>query len=115
MTEWEKALSDKLSKYSEEEFNYIDTKDITKADEIDYGSSGIYMESTIIYLEIKNLQYILKENGRRKAAQAYTMLHTVVTAIAKKMVLSSTVSPLTPSSSYILVRKSHSREPWKTP
>lgn len=84
MTEWEKALSDKLSKYSEEEFNYIDTKDITKADEIDYGSSGIYMESTIIYLEIKNLQYILKENGRRKAAQAYTMLHTVVKAIAKK-------------------------------
>ena len=84
MTEWEKELSDKLSKYSEAEFNYIDTKDITKANEIDYGCSGVYMEATIIYLEIKNLQYILKEIGRRKAAQAYTMLHTVVKAIAEQ-------------------------------
>lgn len=84
MTEWEKELSDKLSKYSEDEFHYIETNDIRKAGEIDYGCSGVYMESTIIYLEIKNLQYILKEIGRRKAAQAYTMLHTVVSAIAEK-------------------------------
>jgi class 3 adenylate cyclase len=84
MTEWEKELIDKLTRYSEAEFNYIDTKDITKANEIDYGCSGIYLEGTIIYLEIKNLQYILKESGRRKAAQAYTMLHTVVTSIAEK-------------------------------
>lgn len=84
MNDWEKELSDKLTKFSEDEFNYIDTKDITNADNIDYGCSGVYMEATVIYLEIKNLPYILKENGRRKAAKAYTMLHTVITSIAKK-------------------------------
>ena len=83
MTDWEKELGAKLSKYSEDEFNYIDTKDITNADNIDYGCSGVYMEATVIYLEIKNLPYILKENGRRKAAKVYTMLHTVITSIAK--------------------------------
>ena len=83
MTDWEKELGAKLSKYSEDEFNYIDTKDITRANDIDYGCSGVYMEATVIYLEIKNLPYILKENGRRKAAKAYTMLHTVLASIAE--------------------------------
>ena len=84
MTDWEKELSDKLSQYSEAEFNYIDTKDIKNAANIDYGCSGVYMEATIVYFEIKNLPYILKEHGRRKAAKAYTMLHTVITSIAEK-------------------------------
>jgi len=84
MTDWEKELGEKLSQYSEAEFNYIDTKDITRAIDIDYGCSGVYMEATIIYFEIKNLSYILKEHGRRKAAKAYTMLHTVIGSIAEK-------------------------------
>lgn len=83
MTEREHALKEELTKYSKDEFNYIDTKDITKADEIDYGCSGVYIEGTVVYLEIKNLPYILKESGRRKAAQAYTMIHTVITSLIK--------------------------------
>ena len=82
MTDWEKELSDKLSKYAEDEFDYIDTKDITKASEIDYGCSGLYMEASVIYFEIKNLHYILKESGRRKAAKVFTMLHTIIKSIA---------------------------------
>lgn len=84
MTDWEKELGAKLSQYSEDEFNYVETKDITKAEEIDYGCSGVYMEGTVIYFEIKNLPYILKENGRRKAAKTYTMLKTVIASIAEK-------------------------------
>ena len=82
MTDWEKELGETLSKYTEDEFNYVDTKDIKNASEIDYGCSGVYMESSIIYFEIKNLHYILKESGRRKAAKAYTMLYTVINSIA---------------------------------
>ena len=81
MTEREQALKDRLTKYAEAEFDFIDTKDITRADDINYGCSGLYMEGTIIYLEIKNLQYLLKESGRRKAAQAYTMINDVLTSI----------------------------------
>ena len=84
MTEREKELGALLTKYSEDEFNYLETKDITKAADIDYGISGVYTEATVIYLEIKNLHYILKQNGRRKAATAYTMLHTVASDFAKR-------------------------------
>lgn len=84
MSEREKELGILLSKYSEAEFEYIDTKDISKAADIDYGCSGIYMEATVIYLEIKNLPYILKELGRRKAAKVYTMLHAVLSDVTKK-------------------------------
>ena len=83
MTEREQALKERLIKYSEDEFDYIDTKDIKRADDIDYGCSGLYMEGTVIYFEIKNLQFILKESGRRKAAQAYTMLHNLLTTIVE--------------------------------
>lgn len=84
MTEKEQALKEKLTKYVEAEFDYIDTKDITRADDIDYGCSGLYMEGTVVYLEIKNLQYLIKDSGRRKSALAYTMMHEVVTSIIEK-------------------------------
>lgn len=84
MTEREKELGTLLSKYSEDEFNYIDTKDITKAADIDYGITGVYMEATVVFLEIKNLSFILKQHGRRKAASTYTMLHTVAADVAKR-------------------------------
>lgn len=84
MTEWINTLSEKLSKYSEAEFEYDDTKDVEEAKKIDTGISGVYMEATVIYFEIKNLPYILKEHGRRKAAQLYTMYHETLTAICKQ-------------------------------
>lgn len=64
------------------EFDYTETSDIQKAANIGLDNSGIYMEATVIYFEIKNIVYILKENGRRKAAQAYTMYSEVLSAIA---------------------------------
>lgn len=81
---WIEALDNKLSQHVSSEFNYIETKDIKEADNIDYGATGVYMECTIIYFEIKNLAYMLKENGRRKAAIAYTMYRDVLTAIADR-------------------------------
>ena len=81
---WKEALSTKLSAYAESEFDYIETKDIKNVSKIDLGCTGIYMEGTIIYFEIKNLPYILKENGRRKAAQTYTMFKEVLTAVTEE-------------------------------
>ena len=80
---WKELLKEKLTSYSEAEFDYIETNNINEASKLTYGCSGIYMESTIIYFEIKNLTYILKENGRRKTAQAYTMLRELLTQIAE--------------------------------
>ena len=80
---WKEELTDKLSTLSKAEFDYIETKDINRASDIDLNCSGVYMEATIIYFEIKNLTYLLKEQGRRKVAQVYTMYREVLAAIAE--------------------------------
>ena len=84
MGELEQAIKEKLEQYAECEFEYIDTKDVKEAANIDYGCTGVYMEATVIYLEIKNVPYILKEHGRRKAAKAYTMFYTAIAAVAEQ-------------------------------
>lgn len=81
---WKETLSEKLAALSAAEFKYIETNDIKRASEIDLDCSGIYMEATVIYFEIKSMEYILKESGRRKAAQIYTMYHAVLKAMAEE-------------------------------
>ena len=51
---------------------------------MDLGCTGIYMEASVVYFEIKNIGYLLKEIGRRKVAQAYTMCNEVLTSIAEQ-------------------------------
>lgn len=81
---WNEPLGKKLAIYADAEFDYVETKDITDASKIDYGCTGVYMEATVIYFEIRNVQYLLKEHGRRKTAQAHTMFKDVISAIAEK-------------------------------
>ena len=81
---WKEDLTSKLAALSTAEFEYIETKDINRVSEIGLGCSGIYMEATVIYFEIKNLTYMLKEHGRRKVAQVYTMYREVLEAVAKQ-------------------------------
>ena len=81
---WKEDLTEKLSALSKAEFEYIETKDINRVSEVDLNCTGIYMEATVIYFEIKNLTYLLKEQGRRKVAQAYTMYRQVLGAIAEQ-------------------------------
>ncbi len=81
---WTETLGQKLSAYAKEEFNYVETSNIVDASKIDFGISGLYMEATVIYFEIKNIPYILKEQGRRKMAQVYTMANEVLDALAQQ-------------------------------
>ena len=78
------TLTKKLSTLSQAEFSYIETSDIHKAAELDLNCTGIYIEATVIYFEIKNLPFMIKENGRRKVAQVYTMYREVLSAIAEQ-------------------------------
>lgn len=84
MSDWEQSLIDKVNSLAGAEFDYIETSDIREASKLDLGCTGIYMQARVIYFEIKNLSYLLKENGRRKTAQIYTMYKEVLTAIAKQ-------------------------------
>lgn len=77
------SLSEKLSALSTSEFDYIETNSVSQASQIGFDCSGIFMESTIIYFEIKNLEFITKESGRRKAAMIYTMFQELLSGFAK--------------------------------
>lgn len=77
------TIDEKLATLAETEFTYIETADINRAGELDLGCTGIYTEATVIYFEIKNLALLIRENGRRKAAMAYTMIREAIGAIAE--------------------------------
>ena len=81
---WKDSLTEKLNAYAGSEFDYIETTDIDAAAKLDLGNTGLYMEATIIYFEIKNVPFILKEHGRRKMAQAYTMVNEILTNVAQQ-------------------------------
>lgn len=81
---WTESLQQKLSTLADAEFDYIETTDLSRTAQLALGCTGIYTDSTIIYFEIKNLTYLLKEIGRRKTAQAYTMYSEVLNKIAEE-------------------------------
>lgn len=81
---WKESLDEKLSSLADVEFDYIETNDISRTSTLDLGCTGIYTDAAVIYFEIKNLTYQLKENGRRKTAQAYTMYNEVLRVMAEK-------------------------------
>lgn len=80
---WKEDLTSKISTLSAAEFDYIETHDINRVSEIDLNCTGIYMQATVIFFEIKNWYYMLENQGRRKMAQTYTMLNEVLSVIAK--------------------------------
>ena len=81
---WNDSLEQKLAALSSEEFDYTETTDIRRTSQLDLGCTGIFTDATVIYFEIKNITYRLKENGRRKTAQVYTMYNEVLTALAEQ-------------------------------
>ena len=78
------TLDDRLKTLSEAEFQYIESNDISRTSELDFGGTGIYMEASVIYFEIKNPSLIATEQGRRKMAQIHTMFHEVIMAVAER-------------------------------
>lgn len=81
---WQEELTNKISAYAAAEFEYIETTDIRRTSDIDNGCTGIYMEATVIFFEIKNWLYMVEEQGRRKMAKSYTMLQAILDALAKQ-------------------------------
>ncbi len=92
---WTDSLRQKLTAYANEEINYKETKDINEAAQLGFGATGLYMEASIIYFEIKNVPYILKEHGRRKMVQCYTMVSEILHALTEQS--EAFVNSLSPS------------------
>lgn len=64
----------KVAALSDMDYVYKITSDFDYLDTIGHDSSGIVMEATVIYLEIKNLDFLLK-TGKRLASRIYKMYY----------------------------------------
>ena len=78
------VITEKFGSLSEEDFKYIEANDINRASQVGNNITGIYMEASVVYLGIKSISAVVKENGRRRTALAYAMIHDVAETIAKK-------------------------------
>ena len=77
-------ITEKFGSLSEEDFKYIEANDINRASQVGNNITGIYMEASVVYLGIKSISAVVKENGRRRTALAYAMIHDVAETIAKQ-------------------------------
>lgn len=73
-------LKEKETKLSECEFDYSHTCDFGATEGLDENCTGIVMEATVVYLEIKNLESLLK-TGKRLAARVYKLYYNALQSV----------------------------------
>lgn len=78
-----KELQQKLTALSDVDFAYTSTCDFKKADDLTNDCDGIVMEATVIYLEIKNIEVLLK-TGKRLAARVYKLFYQTLMRVCEK-------------------------------
>lgn len=75
-------LTAKISELAKVEFNYSYEKGTENAKALDYECSGIVMDATVLFFEIKNLSTLLK-TGKRLTTRIYKMYFHVLREVAK--------------------------------
>ena len=77
------TVIDKATALSAAEFSYTVTSDFEGLKELDLDCSGIVMDATLLYVEIKNLSFLLK-TGKRLAARVYKFYYHALNEICKE-------------------------------
>jgi hypothetical protein len=78
-----KQLQEKLAVLSDIEFDYTTTSDFKKANDLDEGCTAIAMNATVIYVEIKNIDILLK-TGKRLAARVYKLFYHTLKRVCEE-------------------------------
>lgn len=76
-------IQEKVAALSEVEFDYTTTSDFSHAKTLDDDCNAIVMEATVIYLEIKNIEILLK-TGKRLAARVYKLYYNALKRICQE-------------------------------
>lgn len=76
-------IKEKGAVLSECEFDYTRTSDFNVADKLDENCNGIVMEATVVYVEIRNIDTLLK-TGKRLAARVYKLYYHALLGICQK-------------------------------
>lgn len=73
---------EKTNQLAEVEFEYHKTKDFSSTELLNEDCTGILTDATVIYFEIKNIDFMLK-TGKRLAARAYKIYYHTLQEICK--------------------------------
>ena len=76
-------ILEKTTALSDAEFEYTNTSDFSVTDTLNDDCNAIVMEATVIYLEIKNIEVLLK-TGKRLAARIYKFYYNALKRICQE-------------------------------
>lgn len=76
-------ILEKTTALSEAEFEYTNTSDFSLTDSLNDDCNAIVMEATVIYLNIKNVDVLLK-TGKRLAARIYKFYYNALKQVCKE-------------------------------
>lgn len=76
------AAIEKASVLSNEEFNYTLTNDFDAIESLDLDCSGIVLDATLLFVQIKNIPFLLK-TGKRLAARVYKFYYHALKEVCK--------------------------------
>ena len=76
------SITEKTKQLAEAEFEYTSTEDFNHLDSLNDDCTGTVMEATVIYLEIKNIDFMLK-TGKRLAAKGYKIYYNALRQICE--------------------------------
>lgn len=74
--------TEKTNQLAETEFEYSKTSDFNFMESLNNDCTGIVMEATVIYLEIKNIDFMLR-TGKRLAARTYKIYYHVLQEVCQ--------------------------------
>ena len=76
------SITEKTKQLAEVEFDYTKSTDFSIMESLSQDCTGIVMEATVIYFEIKNIGFMLK-TGKRLAARVYKIYYHILQEICR--------------------------------
>lgn len=75
-------VAEKVNQLGEVEFDYTKTSDFNFMESLNHDCTGIVMDATVIYFEVKNIDFMLR-TGKRLAARVYKIYYHILQEVCK--------------------------------
>lgn len=77
-------INNKVNTLQNEEYSIIETKDMDAFDNLSEGLSAVVTNATVLYVNIKNLPFITKNDGKRAVSKTYKTYQEVLRLFANE-------------------------------
>ncbi len=75
-------IENKVAALGKEDFAYTTTNAIGDSSLLNERCNGLLMEAAVLFVEIKNMPYLLREYGKRETLHSYKLCHAVLETLA---------------------------------